>query len=343
MVILHALKTVVRELPEDIRPFGLAPQDMMRFIHQAQALLSRDQLAYQADPTVSDPALIDGVVSGFQAVAFYRVANQIQRYGEENDLGGCSILATMLSERCKVLTGVEIHPCAQIGPGLVIDHGHGTVIGATVIAGQGLYLLHNVTLGARGVAGNPKGRRHPQIGDNVSIGANALVIGPVRIGSGVDIRAGCLIASDVPDHAKVSLQLVYQVMRVEGPTSVPADEADYPEVYGLVPVLASGSTVVRVFARNLAPTAAALVDGQGAPLDGYADLTIDAAPDMVEIEIGCRSPLAGEDERTIGLRLTLPEGSEMILSGRGLVRALRVLKSSRDDLEGSGRCQKIAR
>jgi serine O-acetyltransferase len=337
MLILSALKTVIRELPEDIRRFGLTPQDMMRFVHKAQALLSLDRLAYLKDPATRDAALIDGVNCGFQAVAFFRVAHEIQRYGEETDLAGCGILARMLSERGKVLTGVEIHPSAQIGPGLVIDHGFCSVVGETVTAGSRLYMLHAVTLGAAAIVGSPAGRRHPQLGDDVRIGAHVSIFGPVQIGNGADIGSGCLIATDVPDRAKVSQQLIYQVMRDRevGTAGAPAEVDDFPEIYGMVPVLGPGPIAVRILGRSLTPIAAALIDRRGAPLAGYTDLeTKLVAPDAVEIELVHSPSLAIEEERKIGLRLGLSNGSEMILTGRGLTRVLHKLKSSGAGLEG---------
>lgn len=335
MQILSALQAVIRELPEDIRSFGLTPQDMMRFVHKAQVLLLQDRVAYLADPATRDTALVDGVNCGFQAVAFYRMAHQIQIYGEESDLPGCAILARMLSERGKVVTGVEIHPSAKIGPGFVVDHGFCSVVGETVIAGSGLYMLHGVTLGSIATVGNPAGRRHPQLGDEVRIGAHVSIFGPVRIGDRADIRSGSLIVADVPDNKRVSQQLSYQVMRENkpGPTAL-ADEDDFPEIYGLVPVLGPRPAGVRVLGRSLTLAAAALIDRQGVPLPGYAALATKATPDEVEVEF-IRSPsLDDEEERKIGLRLTMGDGSEMVLNGRGLVRVLNKLKSGGAGLEG---------
>jgi serine acetyltransferase len=337
MLILSALQAVIRELPEDIRRFGLTPQDMMRFIHKAQVLLLQDRLAYLDDPATKDTSLVDGVNGGFQAVAFYRVAHQIQIYGEECELPGCAILARMLSERGKALTGVEIHPSARIGPGFVVDHGFCSVVGETVIAGNRLYMLHGVTLGAAAVVGSPAGRRHPLIGDEVRIGAHVSIFGAVTIGDGADIRSGSLIATDVPDNMKVSQQLVYQVMREKKPVR-PAlgDEGGFPEIYGMVPVLGPGSAAVRVLGRSLTSAAAALIDRHGAPLAGYAELEAKVVePEAIEIDLAPFPSLASEEERKIGLRLTLGDGSEMILSGRGLTRVLDKLKSGGAGLEGS--------
>ena len=79
-----------------------------------------------------------------------------------------------------VLSGAEIHPAARIGRRFVLDHGYGTVIGETCEIGHDCYILCGVTLGARGIANNPDGKRHPRLGNNVEVGSGARVLGYVR-------------------------------------------------------------------------------------------------------------------------------------------------------------------
>ncbi len=99
-------------------------------------------------------------------------------------------------------TGVDIHPGARIGPGLFIDHGMGTVIGATAEIGRDVTLLHQVTLGARGGARQGScGKRHPTVGDRVVVGAGAKLLGPIRIGSDARIGANAVVLEDVPAGA----------------------------------------------------------------------------------------------------------------------------------------------
>jgi serine O-acetyltransferase len=99
----------------------------------------------------------------------------------------------------RFVTGVDIHPGAEIGSGLFIDHGMGTVIGETAWIGRNVTLLHQVTLGGRGA--RAVGKRHPTVGDGVYIGAGAKVLGPVVIGAEARIGANAVVLEDVPAGA----------------------------------------------------------------------------------------------------------------------------------------------
>ncbi|MBN1501835.1 MAG: serine acetyltransferase [Spirochaetes bacterium] len=110
-------------------------------------------------------------------------------------------ISRFLSQLVRFFTGIEIHPGAVIGKGLFIDHGMGTVIGETVIIGDNCVLFHNVTLGG---TGHHSGKRHPTVGSNVLIGANATVLGPGVIGSNCKIGAETVIINCViPDNSTV--------------------------------------------------------------------------------------------------------------------------------------------
>ncbi|MCD6025082.1 MAG: cysE 1 [Fibrobacteria bacterium] len=114
---------------------------------------------------------------------------------------GMFFLARLVSEISRFLTGIEIHPGAQIGPGLFIDHGHGIVIGETAVIGEDCVLFHRVTLGGTGKHG---GKRHPTIGNNVLIGTNATLLGPITVGDNVKIGAETvIIMHDVPSNSTV--------------------------------------------------------------------------------------------------------------------------------------------
>jgi serine O-acetyltransferase len=102
--------------------------------------------------------------------------------------------ARLFSQISRFLTGIEIHPGAVIGKGLFIDHGMGTVIGETVTIGDNCILFHNVTLGGTGKHG---GKRHPTVGNNVLIGANATILGPCVIGDNVKIGAETVIINRI--------------------------------------------------------------------------------------------------------------------------------------------------
>ncbi|MCK5125005.1 MAG: serine acetyltransferase [candidate division Zixibacteria bacterium] len=107
----------------------------------------------------------------------------------------------MFSQISRFLTGVEIHPGANIGSGLFIDHGAGIVIGETAKIGDNCVLFHNVTLGG---TGHHKKKRHPTMGNNVAIGTGATILGPLTIGNNVNIGANTFIYMvDIPDNCTV--------------------------------------------------------------------------------------------------------------------------------------------
>jgi serine O-acetyltransferase len=106
--------------------------------------------------------------------------------------------ARVLSNVTRTLTGVEIHPGATIGRRFFIDHGMGVVIGETAIVGDDVMLYHDVTLGGRSLA---KVKRHPTVGDRVTIGSGARVLGDVRLGDDSQIGANSVVTKDVPDGA----------------------------------------------------------------------------------------------------------------------------------------------
>jgi serine O-acetyltransferase len=127
---------------------------------------------------------------GFQALQAHRLAHHLwTRDRKPLALG----LQSRVSERMQV----DIHPGAVIGPGLMLDHATGVVIGETAVVGTNCSFLHKVTLGGTGVTA---GDRHPKIGDGVLIGAGVSVLGPVRVGNGVKIGAGSVLLQDVPDR-----------------------------------------------------------------------------------------------------------------------------------------------
>ncbi|GIM29409.1 serine acetyltransferase [Clostridium polyendosporum] len=107
-------------------------------------------------------------------------------------------IARFISQLSRFITGIEIHPGAQIGKGLFIDHGMGVVIGETAEIGDNVTIYHGVTLGG---TGKDKGKRHPTVGNNVTIGCGAKVLGPINIGDGAKIGANSVVLEDVPAGA----------------------------------------------------------------------------------------------------------------------------------------------
>ena len=123
------------------------------------------------------------------------IAYRISHYLYINKL---FFLARLISQISRFFTGIEIHPGAKIGRGLVIDHGMGVVIGETSEIGDNVLLYHGVTLGW---TGKDKGKRHPTVGNNVVIGAGAKVLGPIYIGSNSKIGANSVVLNNVPEGA----------------------------------------------------------------------------------------------------------------------------------------------
>lgn len=123
------------------------------------------------------------------------IAYRISHYLYINKL---FFLARLISQISIFFTGIEIHPGAKIGRGLVIDHGMGVVIGETSEIGDNVLLYHGVTLGG---TGKDKGKRHPTVGNNVVIGAGAKVLGPIYIGSNSKIGANSVVLNNVPEGA----------------------------------------------------------------------------------------------------------------------------------------------
>ncbi len=132
------------------------------------------------------------VYSGLHAIWSYRLAHRMWAVPA---LRGP---ARILSQLTRVLTGIEIHPGATIGRRFFIDHGMGVVIGETAEIGDDVMLYHGVTLGGRSLE---HGKRHPTIGDRVTVGAGAKVLGPVLIGDDSAVGANAVVTHDVPPES----------------------------------------------------------------------------------------------------------------------------------------------
>ncbi|TXX29478.1 serine acetyltransferase, partial [Escherichia coli] len=122
------------------------------------------------------------------------------------------LLARLTSQFWRFLTGIEIHPGAQIGEGVFIDHGMGVVIGETAIIEDDVVLFHGVTLGG---TGKEKGKRHPTIKKGAFISAHAQILGPVTIGESARIGASAVVLSDIPNEA-TAVGIPAKVVRIKG-------------------------------------------------------------------------------------------------------------------------------
>ena len=130
---------------------------------------------------------------GFLALEAHRIAHWLWKQGR-------TVLAQHIQSLVSQRFGVDIHPAARLGQGMFIDHATGVVIGQAAVVGDGVVMLHGVTLGSNG---KENGDRHPKVGAGVFIGAGAELLGNIRIGEGVRIGAGSVVLSDVPAETTV--------------------------------------------------------------------------------------------------------------------------------------------
>ena len=142
---------------------------------------------------------------GVQALLIHRVSHELHEIG-------VPIVPRSLSLVSRTLTGIEIHPAAQIGQGFFIDHGAGVVIGETAEIGDDVTLYQGVTLGGTGFA---TGKRHPTLEDNVTVGAGAKLLGAITVGHGAKVGANTVVIQDVPPNTTVVGNPGHPV-RVEG-------------------------------------------------------------------------------------------------------------------------------
>ena len=131
---------------------------------------------------------------GYQAVQAYRIGHWLWQMGRRD-------MAYFVQMRVSEVFGVDIHPAARVGKGIMIDHAHSIVIGETAVVGDNVSMLHSVTLGG---TGKEDGDRHPKIEDGVLIGAGAKVLGNIRVGHCSRIAAGSVVLQDVPCNTTVA-------------------------------------------------------------------------------------------------------------------------------------------
>ena len=157
---------------------------------------------------------------GVQALLAHRVAHALHE-------AGLPFVPHAVANASRVLTGVEIHPAAQIGDALFIDHGAGVVIGETAEIGDNVTLYQGVTLGGTGFA---RGKRHPTVESDVVVGSGAKLLGPINVGEGSKVGANSVVIHDVPPRATVVGNPGHPV-RVEGrkPEGPDADWAHLPD------------------------------------------------------------------------------------------------------------------
>ena len=147
----------------------------------------------ERDPAASNTLEVILCYPGLHAIWFHRLAHWLYKRGLRT-------LPRLISHFSRFLTGIEIHPGAEIGEGFFIDHGMGVVIGETTEIGKNVTLYQGVTLGG---TGKEKGKRHPTIRDNVVVSSDATILGPIEIGENSRVGAGAVVINPVPPNSTV--------------------------------------------------------------------------------------------------------------------------------------------
>lgn len=154
----------------------------------------------ERDPAARSKLEVILTYPGFHAVVFYRMSHGLW-------LRRFKLLSRFWSLIGRILTGIEIHPGATIGPGFFIDHGLGVVIGETAEVGRGVTLYHDVTLGGIAPsidsASQVNQKRHPTLDDDVIVGSGAQILGPITVGKGARVGANSVVLKDIPPGATV--------------------------------------------------------------------------------------------------------------------------------------------
>jgi serine O-acetyltransferase len=173
----------------------------------------------ERDPAARSALEVALLYPGFHAIMLHRPAHWLYRQR-------AFFSARLLSQLARFLTGIEIHPGARIGRGVLIDHGSGVVIGETAVVGNNCTLYQGVTLGG---TGKEKGKRHPTLGNNVTVGSGAKILGPFRIGDNVKVASNAVVLKPAPANATL-VGVPARVVRINGKkVSQPLDHIHIPD------------------------------------------------------------------------------------------------------------------
>ena len=188
-----AMKLASREMSEQIlreladEAFSASPDIVNAARADLVAILDRDPACHR----LMQPLLF---FKGFQAIQAYRLGHWLWEQGQKD-------LSYFIQMRISEVFGIDIHPAAKIGRGIMIDHAHSIVVGETAIVGDNVSMLHSVTLGGTGKEDDD---RHPKIEDGVLIGAGAKVLGNITVGHCSRIAAGSVVLADIPPMKTVA-------------------------------------------------------------------------------------------------------------------------------------------
>lgn len=181
------------------------------------------EAVFDRDPAARNILEVLWCYPGLHALWIHRVSNFFWRHH-------LKLLGRLTSHIARFLTGVEIHPGAEIGTGVFIDHGSGVVIGETAEIGNDVLLYQGVVLGG---TSKDSGKRHPTLENNVEVGAGGILLGPITVGEGARVGAGSVVTNSIPP-ASTAVGVPAQVTteRAESEPDFDLDHADIPDPLG---------------------------------------------------------------------------------------------------------------
>lgn len=201
------------------RKFEKAARKGAKLVSEAMESVKDDVRATrERDPAARSDLEVLLLYPGVHALISHRLAHKLH----ENEH---YFAARAVSQTARLLTGIEIHPAAKIGKGLMIDHGMGVVIGETAEIGDNCTIYQGVTLGG---TGKDVGKRHPTIGNNVLVGAGAKVLGPLTIGDNTKIAANAVVLANIGDNS-TAVGIPAKVVRREGQRVDDLDQIHIPD------------------------------------------------------------------------------------------------------------------
>lgn len=183
----------------------------MSLIYDIKSILERD-------PAARNGLEVLLLYPGLHAVIWHRIAHFFFKIH-------LKFIARLISQIARFFTGIEIHPGAVIGKGLLIDHGMGVVIGETTVIGDNCTIYQGVTLGG---TGKEKGKRHPTLGNNVMVGSGAKILGPFTVGDNSKIAAGAVVLSEVPPDS-TCVGVPARIVRQDGRKISELDQIRIPD------------------------------------------------------------------------------------------------------------------
>jgi serine O-acetyltransferase len=233
------------------------------------------RIIFERDPAARNWLEVLFCYPGLQALLMHRVSHWLWQIG-------VPFLPRLMSHFARFITGIEIHPGAQIGRGLFIDHGMGVVIGETTIIGDYALIYQGVTLGG---TGKESGKRHPTLGDNVVVGAGAKVLGNIQIGHNVRIGAGSVVLREVPSDCTV-VGIPGRIVYRSGERVDPLEHGRLPDSEAqVIRALVDRIESLEQQVQNLAPApvpVAVAANGAGHP-EASRQPKLAAAPDSCRI------------------------------------------------------------